>query len=1018
MTPEQELVQQIREFIRSDQPDVTPVIEDLADQYAEICNTVNARLARCAEFLEQGLRSEAVHEAEEQPHLLELIDVINFQEVSRWRNICTDMGLPVFAALDLDTIELLRKECSTEQSLSPLLKEYRRLVHDGDRDGCVRILRELRMRDSENPVWPENLGPLEEDQLPGLRIEVDDALEDGDFGRLRELYGDLTHPQRVTPAPEEMLEQIAGALSAVRRKEVAAETERLLQDLDEALANEKVGRAGELLTDWDELAADKQFEADASQDAFVARVRNWYDAEESRQEAERRFVSAVAGMWDAVRTAPLDAAELHECWQTLSATGRPVPDDLEAGVNDAFARIEARRRARRRRAVAFTFLVLALLAAAGVFAWKSHQQAVHRKSVIGRLTGMLGEERYEEINDYLAGIKEENPDFFNSAELRHFREQTSKALAARDEKRRLYAATVERLGEIREQGFDAPEETIRHLLAEARQYGEGEEAEKYVSTWESTWTAWVSRQVEAVNTEVRRFMAFLRQALEAKAAEPFATLAAEGEALVRCHEQRKEAEPLLTGASTDVVEQFTGLAGQIDAWEQDYQARCKAREETAARLATLRRDIRTVLPDLEGYAKLLQQFVAEFPDAVEAESFKRAIGQLDLYRQATGLKSFSILKLPPDGDDIAVLRQLIAPDSGLAGSVWAPDLNACLAYVDAVQTVRERLPTLALSKGESMSLQYVQYRPQGETVWRTLYCPDPLRSRVEKDARGNPYTVYWGEVFYYERDDQKPWLTHTSKIFPNKLNSTDYEVKIQHRASDNIVPHGRFLFKFVAEATEVRELDVHVLNGIEALLHSHEEIQLVPKAWLIKRLVHLLAEAFSQQLPEAVELIRLADRMKTDVPWMNPDHPDVVAAGEGIRDTLREFPDIPGTVTRARARRALLMKAVSRRLRSAGWVQMSEAGKAEPVFFVSDPVSVWTIVPGSATALPSFKVVGRRGPDGSFRFAESVQRDLFAGQVLFAPGDRRLESDLLRSMGFSGSTRPPQWPASWPVNSR
>ena len=63
MTPEQELVQRLREFVRRDEREATPILEDLADQYGELCRAVNTRLRRCAEFLAKGMRSEAVHEA-------------------------------------------------------------------------------------------------------------------------------------------------------------------------------------------------------------------------------------------------------------------------------------------------------------------------------------------------------------------------------------------------------------------------------------------------------------------------------------------------------------------------------------------------------------------------------------------------------------------------------------------------------------------------------------------------------------------------------------------------------------------------------------------------------------------------------------------------------------------------------------------------------------------------------------------------------------------------------------------
>jgi len=187
MIPEQQLIQNIVELLDNGQLERNPVLEEFAEQYAELCQDIVTRLQRCSEYLDRGMRSEAVHEATTAPSLLELVPVVRFPELRKWGNLVTDLGLAAFPQIPMDIVERLRKECATEEGLAPLLKEYRRLVYQGDRGNSIRVLRELRQRDPDNPSWPQNLRPLEEATLPGTLHEADEALAAQDLNKASNL---------------------------------------------------------------------------------------------------------------------------------------------------------------------------------------------------------------------------------------------------------------------------------------------------------------------------------------------------------------------------------------------------------------------------------------------------------------------------------------------------------------------------------------------------------------------------------------------------------------------------------------------------------------------------------------------------------------------------------------------------------------------------------------------------------------------------------------------------------------
>ena len=80
MSDHQRLVDDIRSFLHSSDQTLTDTVKELASSHVSACQEVNARLRRCADFLQQGLRSEAIHLAQADPVLLDDLAVLDFLE--------------------------------------------------------------------------------------------------------------------------------------------------------------------------------------------------------------------------------------------------------------------------------------------------------------------------------------------------------------------------------------------------------------------------------------------------------------------------------------------------------------------------------------------------------------------------------------------------------------------------------------------------------------------------------------------------------------------------------------------------------------------------------------------------------------------------------------------------------------------------------------------------------------------------------------------------------------------------
>jgi hypothetical protein len=622
----------------------------------------------------------------------------------------------------------------------------------------------------------------------------------------------------------------------------------------------------------------------------------------------------------------------------------------------------------------------------------------------------------DELNAYLKAVSERDAEFYNAPEVRHIRDDVDQALQLRDQKQREFQNIMDQLNRVRADTYAVPEENIQRLLAEAAEILPDDDARQTLSAWRQAYEQWKDRKLQRATKELERVVVLVRRILEQKQRKPFASFEAEEGALSEARPLLEEGKSYLNEADSKMVEAYNALVVQIDVWQRDLAERRKAEADAQRKLQELRRAIPRALPDLAQYRNLVSEFVKSFPEQPETDSYRRTLDYLPAWTAAVALQDFEIHSLPGAPDLADRIRTLFDSTPALKGSAWEPDLERCLAYLDANDAVRAKIPLLLVSKSETLNLQVTYYRPKGEQEWKPLYSPKPLASRTETDDDGNEYKLYWGQVYYFEQKTDKPWLIHTSKVFPNNLNTKDFDVRVEKRIQDNLVGHGKFLYRFVADATDAREMDVHVLNGIKRLL-VEDELPLVPRAWLLKRLTHFLFENFGDTIAESRNMVALVDKMDTDAPWMNPQHPDVLAAEKEIRSLLPQFPEIDPIVVRLRTQRAVLAAALSRKVRCIGSMQPDGENAPNPYWVGSLAQTVWILTANSPGTRPAFKIAAKRREGGGILFSGTSPKEHFVGQLLLAPGDANTAKDLLETILPDPQLKNQlQKPASWPSN--
>ena len=76
----QRIVDDVRSSMFSNSMEGVDFLRGAAADYSVACDEINERLRRCGALLRQGLRSEAIHLAEIEPNLLDVVATLDFPE--------------------------------------------------------------------------------------------------------------------------------------------------------------------------------------------------------------------------------------------------------------------------------------------------------------------------------------------------------------------------------------------------------------------------------------------------------------------------------------------------------------------------------------------------------------------------------------------------------------------------------------------------------------------------------------------------------------------------------------------------------------------------------------------------------------------------------------------------------------------------------------------------------------------------------------------------------------------------
>jgi hypothetical protein len=333
-------------------------LDELARSYDAACREVNDRLLRCADYLQRGLRGEAIEAAECPPNLLDMFAMLDIPEAAQWEHACAKLGLPRAPRLLVNPAQELSEAYAQQKPIEGLLIKLRLMaLLRAPVKERLEVLRELARADPSSPCWDQDVRIFEEHRLRQMKQEAISAVRRRDLDKVERLNQELGKNWRVR-LDDDLTVNLKRAGEAFSKEAAIATLRDLAPQLSEAYGAMAHGQVKELMQRWREVVRESEVEVPEDLIAQMRPINRWMEERNVREERSRRVEEQcirLMGMIDAGRS----MEELAREHAMLVGMHEEIPDDLEQRYRKRVEEEDRRKRDERRQHRIFLLMVLA-----------------------------------------------------------------------------------------------------------------------------------------------------------------------------------------------------------------------------------------------------------------------------------------------------------------------------------------------------------------------------------------------------------------------------------------------------------------------------------------------------------------------------------------------------------------------------------------------------------------------------------------------------------------------------------
>lgn len=489
----------------------------LAQDYADLCQTARHRLEQCAAMLGEGDAPQALQLADAPPPLLDLVTRLGFRQLNEWRAYCQSHDLPVADSLDGKFIrqlgETYGKGCAPNHEL---YRNYREAVLGRDDYQAAGVLRAITRGNPADTNAPRELVRLEKAILATQLEKLAAAIEAKDDARAVSLALEIESLNfGVRPDGE------------VWRQGQEARCRLLLRQAQQQRSSNAWAAANSLLLLLNSLLEEHGLTWTGAEAQALREIEAWVSQCRKAAEEDRKFQRAllelrqmVAGCEASNAAAlPLDRTELRAQCESLDRKrrevdqfGRSVEDEIAARAGKALLVLRGKLKRRNqsvRNRVAAALAGFAIAAVAiSLFFWHERQA----RDFGAELKAHRETRHVAAVERFAAQVRGENAHLVHSsAPLRHELESADQFLQTeRQRKERCERMLAQLQGAAIQEFTNAAPEQIQAQI-EATSQAVTETAEDFqtalnasLTSVQNRWGQWLEQRRKERVTEFER----------------------------------------------------------------------------------------------------------------------------------------------------------------------------------------------------------------------------------------------------------------------------------------------------------------------------------------------------------------------------------------------------------------------------------------------------------------------------------------------------------------------------------
>ncbi len=384
-------IDNIHSFLASPFQVKTDEVIGLAKDYVHYCREANERLRLCGEYLQKGLRAEAILEAESTPNLLDMVAALDIPEFIDWREVCFRLELPEPPALLIETAAALNEAYAQEQPLEGLMAHHRlRALARAPLKNRLQVMRRIAELDPASVFWDEDIRLFERCRLDQIPTEIQKHAQMRDLQAVRELQKELSVPSWRSAIPPELSRSVDHLSKQLQSAAVEAELRALLPSLDAAYSAMSFDECRSIMGRWLAMVAQANLVLPADLQEWVAPIQQWVLEQQENQTRSAAFHAACDALQQAIDTRAPEP-QLETSYRAVINFRMELPRELEKRYLRRAKELATS--ARHRRQMIYSGIASAFLIAAGTIAAVSYQK--NRSREIGEVSSVLNSAREE-----------------------------------------------------------------------------------------------------------------------------------------------------------------------------------------------------------------------------------------------------------------------------------------------------------------------------------------------------------------------------------------------------------------------------------------------------------------------------------------------------------------------------------------------------------------------------------------------------------------------------------------------